>query len=45
MAKTMGVGVEPLDRLEEKIKLLPMLIANFNAGNWLKLTEDLNPQA
>lgn len=37
-------GGEPLTP-EEKIKLLPMLIANFNAGNWLKLTEDLNPQA
>jgi hypothetical protein len=28
---------------EEKIKLLPMLIANFEAGNWLNLTEDLKP--
>lgn len=37
-------GGEPLTP-DEKIKLLPMLIANFNAGNWLKLTEDLNPQA
>jgi len=35
-------GGEPLSP-EEKIRLLPMLIANFAAGNWLNLTEDLKP--
>ena len=35
-------GGEPLTP-EEKIRLLPMLIANFAAGNWLNLTEDLKP--
>jgi FtsZ-binding cell division protein ZapB len=29
MAKTMGVGVEPLDRLEEKIKLLVSTITRL----------------
>lgn len=29
MAKTMGVGVEPLDRLEEKIKLLVSTISRL----------------
>lgn len=35
-------GGEPLTA-EEKIKLLPMLIANFEAGNWLRLSEELKP--
>jgi len=35
-------GGEPLTP-EEKIMLLPMLVANFEAGNWLGLTEDLKP--
>lgn len=35
-------GGEPLTA-EEKINLLPMLIANFEAGNWLNLKESLKP--
>ena len=35
-------GAGPLSA-DEKIMLLPMLIANFEAGNWLGLTEDLKP--
>lgn len=33
-------GAGPLTP-EEKITLLPMLIANFKSGNWLNLSEDL----
>lgn len=35
-------GGEPLTA-DEKISLLPMLIANFEAGNWLNLQSDLKP--
>ncbi len=30
--------------IDEKIRLLPMLVANFKAGNWLKLDEELEPK-
>ena len=36
-------GGEPLS-IDEKIKLLPMLVANFKAGNWLKLSDELEPK-
>jgi FtsZ-binding cell division protein ZapB len=39
MAKTMAVGVEPFDRLEEKIKLLVSTIARLK-GEHTRLTED-----
>lgn len=39
MAKTMGVGVEPLDRLEEKIKLLVSTIARLK-GEHTRLSEE-----
>lgn len=39
MAKTMGVGVEPLDRLEEKIKLLVSTIARLR-GEHTRLSEE-----
>lgn len=39
MAKTMGVGVEPFDRLEEKIKLLVSTIARLK-GEHTRLTEE-----
>ncbi len=39
MAKTMAAGTEPLDRLEEKIKLLVSTIARFK-GEHTRLTED-----
>ena len=39
MAKTMAAGVEPFDRLEEKIKLLVSTIARFK-GEHTRLTED-----
>ena len=35
-------GAGPLTA-DEKIMLLPMLVANFEAGNWLGLTEDMKP--
>lgn len=35
-------GAGPLTP-DEKITLLPMLVANFAAGNWLGLTEDMKP--
>ena len=39
MAKTMAAGVEPFDRLEEKIKLLVSTIARLK-GEHTRLTED-----
>ncbi len=39
MAKTMAAGTEPLDRLEEKIKLLVSTIARLK-GEHTRLTED-----
>ena len=39
MAKTMAVGVEPFDRLEEKIKLLVSTITRLK-GEHTRLTED-----
>lgn len=39
MAKTMGVGVEPFDRLEEKIKLLVSTIARLK-GEHTHLSEE-----
>jgi FtsZ-binding cell division protein ZapB len=39
MAKTMGVGVEPFDRLEEKIKLLVSTITRLKAEH-TRLSED-----
>lgn len=39
MAKTMGVGVEPFDRLEEKIKLLVSTIARLK-GEHTRLSEE-----
>ena len=39
MAKTMAGGVEPFDRLEEKIKLLVSTIARLK-GEHTRLTED-----
>lgn len=39
MAKTTGVSVEPLDRLEEKIKLLVGTIARLK-NDHARLTED-----
>jgi len=39
MAKTMALGVEPFDRLEEKIKLLVSTIARLK-GEHTRLTED-----
>jgi FtsZ-binding cell division protein ZapB len=39
MAKTMGVGVEPLDRLEEKIKLLVSTIGRLK-GEHTRLTDE-----
>lgn len=39
MAKTMGVGVEPLDRLEEKIKLLVSTIARLK-GEHTRLSDE-----
>lgn len=39
MAKTMGVGVEPLDRLEEKIKLLVSTIGRLK-GEHTRLADE-----
>ncbi|MGE0814886.1 MAG: cell division protein ZapB [Vicinamibacterales bacterium] len=39
MVKSVGVGVEPFDRLEEKIKLLVSTIARLK-GEHTKLTEE-----
>ena len=39
MAKTMAVGVEPFDRLEEKIKLLVSTIARLKSEH-SRLSED-----
>ena len=39
MAKTMAAGTEPLDRLEEKIKLLVSTITRLK-GEHTRLTED-----
>ncbi len=39
MAKTMAAGVEPFDRLEEKIKLLVSTISRLK-GEHTRLTED-----
>lgn len=39
MAKTMAVGVEPFDRLEEKIKLLVSTIARLKSEH-TRLSED-----
>ena len=39
MAKTMAVGVEPFDRLEEKIKLLVSTITRLK-GEHSRLSED-----
>ncbi len=39
MAKTMGVGVEPLDRLEEKIKLLVSTISRLK-GEHTRLSDE-----
>lgn len=39
MAKTMAAGVEPFDRLEEKIKLLVSTIPRLK-GEHTRLTED-----
>ena len=44
MAKTMGAGVEPFDRLEEKIKLLVSTIARLK-GEQTRLADENTPAA